>query len=161
MRSTFLLLLLILPATLLAQKGRSGMPQSPTQLLAEALHQAVALETIPEGIQPLLKRDTLHVRVSYFTEPDTIGENFSGFLPKHTDRWWVSEISPAEIKQKCASEFFFYLYREMAWLTQTKMSVTVFHQPCSEDFDDRPALQLIFELEDDAWQLKSVRSFYG
>ena len=148
------------PILLIAQTGGSDIPQNPSQLLAEALQQAIGLEKLPDA-EGMLNSDTIYAKVLYYAPSDSVDQDFSDFLPRHIDKWWLSKITPVKMQENCASPHFRYLLFKMAWQTEDTFSIIVYCQPCGSGFIDRGALRLSFKLEHGLWSLQSTVAFYG
>jgi hypothetical protein len=155
-----LIFILVFPIQTYCQFGGSETPgPSPGELMAEALHQAIGLEKLPE-VTSLLNRDTIFVEVyDMIAGTDSIPDKvLSRMLPRHIDMWRVKSIFENTIKLH--DDEFYYL-KMFVERDGDIFTVNLICQPNHEDYIDRGRLTLEFEYDDGVFTLVRLSRWYG
>ena len=124
--------------------------------MAEALHQAVGLEKLPE-VNSLLNRDTIFIEVQGYKD-SVYNEVLAGLLPTHVDLWRVKSISQKEIKLRDDDFHYLKLFLEKE---DNKFIIDIICQPNYENFIDRGFIRLVYKFKDGVFILISLSKGYS
>jgi hypothetical protein len=149
---------LMSPFSTFGQAGHSSVPSPrPEEILSEALHQAIALEKLPD-VSTLLVRDTIEVEA--FLKADSLFEPMlPSFVPRHVDRWVVNpwnRETPLGISAEHGT------HHLLVYVTCRGSSFTV-ELICQPHFAaiDRGKLLLKYEYENGVFRLVHLTRAYG
>lgn len=142
-----------------AQLGSASLPQAQVnEVLAEALHQAVSLEKLPDATF-LLQGDTIFVEAFQFRDlNDTTGERLGrDQVPFHVDRWRIVLTTSADLVARPRMHYLVVklVRKDDDWI------VDLICQPNSEDFIDRGRLWLSFSFSNGVPILTKLVRWYG
>jgi hypothetical protein len=155
---TILLFVLVWTAPLASkpEQRNSGGPR-PEEVIAEALHHAIALEKLPD-VRNLLARDTIDVE-GYIKSNDGYQSMVSSFLPGHVDRWTLRLWGHDSLRTLGEGSAKYHLVIRLKIESGT-FRIELVCQPHFEVID-RGKLELEFECLDGVFHLKKLTRSYS
>jgi hypothetical protein len=136
--------------------SRAGSPRAE-EIVAEALHQAIALEKLPD-VRSLLDRDTIEVE-AYFKIDTTLQVMLPSFVPFHIDRWslkpWHREGKVDSSNESTRFHLLIYLTVRSSFYRVELICQPHFHAV------DRGKLLLEYKYANGVFELKRLIRSYG
>ena len=127
-------------------------------LIAESLHQSIALEKLPD-VGALLNHDTI------FVDYDSTSSFSSEDVPSHVDKWTIKIIDSNFVASKAIKLRFDYLkiYSQSANNTVSITTVKLKRYPGDSAFVeiDHGMLTSNFVVSEDGWKLKDVQRWWS
>lgn len=135
-------------------------------IVADALHQAIALEKLPEIAPVLSQSDTIWIYpVKKLRKSSEFDSSLALSIPLHSDTWKIQTLDKHSIKFRAKDNEFEYLLLQASF-DNGECRVDIIKEiefPPGVDLIqiDRGRLTVFFKCKNGFWTIKNILSWYG
>jgi hypothetical protein len=145
-----------------AQNGPSLHANPQTKdILAEALHQAIGLEKLPD-LNHVLGRDSIFIEA--FEQSANGDGSFEAineaFIPMHVDKWMMVPMTSGDLRMKLIPQKLYHIKASLSRQDEYYV-VNLICEPYFDARSDRGRLTLYFQYDNGLFLLKRLVKWYG